>query len=535
MIALLGVVAVLVLAGLYERFGAAPLDLLFGLRTSAAALAVIVAVIAHFYWRATGLVFGAHLATGAWLLAASSGVGLLTVDVLSVPEAAWLRIALSGAAVVWCFRAVLGPEVDTSVRPVAEAFFAGTCATAIVMALGWVAPGLIARAGTPALFFAGLSIGVAWAGVAAASLVRGSKVVSPPYAWLAWLAAALAVAELIRYLQVLHAGDWLLAPPAAWAWGLLVAAFGVAEHLSDSALTRRGVLHEAELRHQEQERVREEHERIRAHEFRNALFAIDGATRTLERYRASLSTTEQAELADAISSGIDRLRDIVESRGQRPDVVDLLRLATSQAALLRGRGVGVRVTGDAGVRAVADHGWCGQILANLLTNAVRHGDADRNGVTLRVTGDEERALLEVADAGPGIPAELREQIFIDGVRLHPDRQGEGRGLPHARRLAREQGGDLWVKGAPADGGACFVLALPRVRGPLAPDEVVDEVEQGTEVVETPAAAAVGERDDPAAPRCGTGVEVDDHGGIGAKDLSRGDDEVDTFRRRGLGK
>jgi two-component system CitB family sensor kinase len=83
--------------------------------------------------------------------------------------------------------------------------------------------------------------------------------------------------------------------------------------------------------------------------------------------------------------------------------------------------------------------------------------------------------LSVQDSGPGVPAELRDSVFDEGVttKLTP---GHGLGLALARHEARGRGGDLWlVNGSDAGGGdtaadpehgteagALFVAALPGV-------------------------------------------------------------------------
>jgi light-regulated signal transduction histidine kinase (bacteriophytochrome) len=65
--------------------------------------------------------------------------------------------------------------------------------------------------------------------------------------------------------------------------------------------------------------------------------------------------------------------------------------------------------------------------------------------------------IEVEDHGPGVPVASRSTIFARGVRA-PEAGGTGLGLFVARRLAQDDGGDLWVQDAPG-GGASFVLGL----------------------------------------------------------------------------
>jgi signal transduction histidine kinase len=81
-------------------------------------------------------------------------------------------------------------------------------------------------------------------------------------------------------------------------------------------------------------------------------------------------------------------------------------------------------------------------------------------VNLRRAGD--RAVLEVVDAGPGIPTERREQVFAPFYRLTGDPKGAGLGLSLVRQIARLHGGDA-VAEAKADAPSCFTITLPFVR------------------------------------------------------------------------
>jgi two-component system OmpR family sensor kinase len=74
--------------------------------------------------------------------------------------------------------------------------------------------------------------------------------------------------------------------------------------------------------------------------------------------------------------------------------------------------------------------------------------------------------LEVADEGPGIPADERERIFAPYYRMQRDAGGAvggtGIGLAVVRRLVEEHRGRVHVASANGDGaaGARFVVALP---------------------------------------------------------------------------
>jgi signal transduction histidine kinase len=128
---------------------------------------------------------------------------------------------------------------------------------------------------------------------------------------------------------------------------------------------------------------------------------------------------------------------------------------------------GVRLTSrlERGIIADVDRGAIRQVLLNLLDNAVRYGPSGQN-VTITTASAGDTWTLEVADEGPGIPADECERIFDPYYRMKRDAGGAvggtGIGLAIVHRLVKEHGGRVHV--APANGhgmvGARFVAALP---------------------------------------------------------------------------
>ena len=103
-----------------------------------------------------------------------------------------------------------------------------------------------------------------------------------------------------------------------------------------------------------------------------------------------------------------------------------------------------------------------RLLANLIENALRYGEGPVDVVT---TLEHGKAIIEVLDRGPGIPAEAAEHMLQPFTRLDAARAGSGTGLGLAivDRIARMHGGS--VRLLPRDGGglrARVELAIPRV-------------------------------------------------------------------------
>ncbi|MEU9831877.1 HAMP domain-containing sensor histidine kinase [Streptosporangium sp. NPDC048047] len=138
------------------------------------------------------------------------------------------------------------------------------------------------------------------------------------------------------------------------------------------------------------------------------------------------------------------------------DMAELVR------ATLRVRGWSQRVSTDlpTGVTARLDPRRVDVVLANLVGNALRHGEPP---VSIRLRADPHRISLEVRDHGPGLDEAVLPHVFDRFYKASAARarsEGSGLGLAIARENARLHRGDLTVANAP-DGGAVFTLHLPR--------------------------------------------------------------------------
>ncbi len=147
--------------------------------------------------------------------------------------------------------------------------------------------------------------------------------------------------------------------------------------------------------------------------------------------------------------------------------VDLIGLAAEECA---------RVDAELDLQALAAASASGEIASelavpgvakllrravrNLLENARRYAAGDI-ALSLRLSADH--AEIRVCDRGPGVPPELRERIFEPFYRLPGATErdgGVGLGLALVKSIAERHGGRAYCENR-SDGGACFVIELPR--------------------------------------------------------------------------
>ena len=242
-------------------------------------------------------------------------------------------------------------------------------------------------------------------------------------------------------------------------------------------------LAEQALRDSEQ-REREAAERLRAlddmkntflaavsHELRSPLTSILGLSITLER-SPEMDGEDRQDLLSRLSINarkldkllkdlldIDRLnRGIVAPQYRTVDVGALARRTVESMDAVADRTV---IVDASPVVLSVDPPKVERIVENLVMNAVRHTTADRT-IWLTVAARDAGVLLTVEDDGPGVPVELREEIFEpfrQGPSASAHSPGTGIGLSLVSRFASLHEGAAWVEDRPG-GGASFQVFLP---------------------------------------------------------------------------
>jgi two-component system, OmpR family, sensor histidine kinase MtrB len=202
-----------------------------------------------------------------------------------------------------------------------------------------------------------------------------------------------------------------------------------------------------------------------AHELRTPLTALVNEAALLERHAPDLPE-EAGRLTNLLVRDVSRLRrltdDLMEvsridsgAEAVRIEHVDLRPLVET---ILRSRGWDgrVSVTGDAAL--ATDRRRIERIVANLAGNAVEHGGGSAR---VRLDGGPDETVIEVADDGPGIPADFLPRLFDRFSKADAARtaSGSGLGLAIARENAVLLGGSIAAESRPG-GGATFTVRLP---------------------------------------------------------------------------
>jgi len=113
----------------------------------------------------------------------------------------------------------------------------------------------------------------------------------------------------------------------------------------------------------------------------------------------------------------------------------------------------------------------GEVLGNVVTNAIEHNDTDalRIRITAEATSDE-FVTVRVADNGQGISEDETDAVFRRGETGHAKSTGSGFGLFFVDAMVEEYGGTVDIE-HPDDGGATFVLTFPTVQDSPHIDEI----------------------------------------------------------------
>jgi len=218
-----------------------------------------------------------------------------------------------------------------------------------------------------------------------------------------------------------------------------------------------------------------------SHDLRTPLASILGIGLTVQRGLDVLPAADVTDLLGRLVANarkldrlvgdlldLDRLSDGTLQPRRRPtEIAQLVYRIADGLDILHGRDLEIDAEP---VTIPVDTAKVERIVENLLTNAAKHTPAETKvWVRVRPTSDSDPsdahgdgALIVVEDAGPGVPAELREAIFrpfTRGPSVSDHAPGSGIGLSLVAAFTELHSGHAWVEDRPG-GGASFHISLP---------------------------------------------------------------------------
>lgn len=217
---------------------------------------------------------------------------------------------------------------------------------------------------------------------------------------------------------------------------------------------------------------------VLSHDLRNPLGSITMSAQFLLRTEGL--APEQTKAAARVLSSAERMRRMVEdlldyTRTRLGKGLPIRRLPVHLGPVLRqsveelealhpDRGIVFRCSGE--LEGRFDGARLAQMLSNLISNAIQHGDA-ASPVEVSVCGGSDTLVISVRNRGPVIPEAWHAKIFRPLLRNamqrdagHTGSSGLGLGLFIAREIARAHGGQIRLESSHRD-GTCFEVSLPR--------------------------------------------------------------------------
>ena len=200
-----------------------------------------------------------------------------------------------------------------------------------------------------------------------------------------------------------------------------------------------------------------------AHEIRNPLTAIKFRLYSLRKSLPGADNEDALVIANEISRLERIVKDFLQfARPSEPELVavppqrilqevhDLLKPQLEKAA------IELKLEPSEAAWVRADTQQIKEVLINLIQNSA-DSIGHKGAITLRVHDEADTAVLEVADTGKGIPAEVQNRLFDPFFTTKEG--GTGLGLPIASRIVEKHGGELRYQ-TQLNRGTTFAIVLP---------------------------------------------------------------------------
>ena len=199
-----------------------------------------------------------------------------------------------------------------------------------------------------------------------------------------------------------------------------------------------------------------------AHDLRNPLTVIKGTVEIVKANSKSVDTGFSEKQIEMMERAVSRMANQID------DVLDFVKIQTlhttrnsiletislSVAKIKKSAELSINIVGE-NIESVYDADKLEVVLDNIIMNAVEANN-ERGEVSIRIKDSNNEIIIEVEDAGSGVPPELMTKIFEP---LFTTKQrGTGLGLASCKRIIEQHGGSIYVKTKPS----IFSIKLPKL-------------------------------------------------------------------------
>ncbi len=229
------------------------------------------------------------------------------------------------------------------------------------------------------------------------------------------------------------------------------------------------------------DKTRQEFTAMMVHELRAPLTAVRWSSESLLKNVATASGVDQAKVKDTMVTIETASNNMLELVNDLLDVAkieagkfelnlqeyDIVEVINDQAKVFRPQAeikhLQINVTTPPKYKVKFDRVRVGQVLGNLISNAIKYTDAGQIDINLNIDEAEKQIIIAVKDTGIGVSREDLAELFSKFKQLKTGdraRKGTGLGLVVSKGIAEASGGRIWAESPGENLGTTFYFSLP---------------------------------------------------------------------------
>jgi PAS domain S-box-containing protein len=229
------------------------------------------------------------------------------------------------------------------------------------------------------------------------------------------------------------------------------------------------------------EKTRQEFTAMMVHELRAPLTAVRWSSESMIKNLSLASGVDQSKVKDTMvtietASGnmlelVNDLLDVAKIESGKFELnlqqYDIVEVINDQAKVFRPQAeikhLTINVIAPPKYMLKFDRVRVGQVLGNLISNAIKYSDSGQIDINLGVNAEEKIATVSVKDTGIGVSREDLADLFSKFKQLKSGdrgRKGTGLGLVVSKGIVEAHGGKIWAESAGENLGSTFAFSLP---------------------------------------------------------------------------